>query len=344
VSALVEAFTALQAAVFQTAVLPALYALGLMDFSELAFDATEFALLGIAQIAVAYVLLRPLEAWFPAERWAQRLSVRTDVLYTFLHRIGVLPVAIYAVLTPVIDALDAQLRLMGFIPLGLEDLVPGLAGSVAATFVVYLLVLDLADYWRHRLQHRFSWWWALHSLHHSQQQMTFWTDDRNHLLDDVIGGLWFALIALVIGVPPEQFVAIVWLTRFVESLSHANFRFGFGALGERLLVSPRFHRTHHAIGVGHQGVRYGCNFATLFPLWDIVFGTANFSHRGMATGVADQLQGRDYGETFLTQQWLGFVRLMRAFSGRPEPALTAAHRAENQRLERTDYSEPGALK
>jgi sterol desaturase/sphingolipid hydroxylase (fatty acid hydroxylase superfamily) len=146
--------------------------------------------------------------------------------------------------------------------------------------------------------------------------MSFWADDRNHLLDEVIAGLWFAAVALVIGVPPEQFVLAVMLTRFVESLSHANVRLDFGAIGERLLVSPRFHRTHHGVGVGHEGARYGCNFATLFPVWDIVFGTANFTYRGVATGISDQLTGKDYGDSFLAQQWLGLKRMAACFSTR----------------------------
>ncbi|MCC6534458.1 MAG: sterol desaturase family protein [Burkholderiales bacterium] len=280
-----------------------------MDFSEPAFDATEFVLIGLIQIGAVYVLLRPLEAWFPAEPWADRKAVRVDVLYTFLHRIGLVPIAVYALLRPLVDGTDEMLRALGYIPPGVEDAIPALHDSPFLTFVVYLLVLDFADYWRHRLQHRWGLWWALHSLHHSQRQLSFWADDRNHLLDDVIEGLWFSAIAFMIGVGPEQFVAAVMLIRFVESLSHGNVRFGFGRWGERLLVSPRFHRTHHAIGVGHEGRRYGCNFATLLPLWDIVFGSANFSYRGMATGITDQLGGRDYGESFLAQQWLGLKRL-----------------------------------
>lgn len=307
-SALVDAFAATQALVFQHLVLPSLFALGLMDLAELAFDATEFVLLGLLQISIIYALLRPLEAWFPAERWADRRSVRVDVLYTVLHRIGIVPIGIYALLTPLIDGVDAQLRLFGYIPPGLEDLVPGLISAPFAAFLVYLVVLDFADYWRHRLQHRFAFWWALHSVHHSQRQLSFWADDRNHLLDDVIAGLWFALVAFLIGLPPGQFIAAVLVMRFVESLSHANVRLGFGRIGERLLVSPRFHRTHHAIGIGHDGRYYGCNFATLFPVWDVLFGTACFMRRAEPTGIADQLDGRDYGETFLAQQWLGLKR------------------------------------
>jgi sterol desaturase/sphingolipid hydroxylase (fatty acid hydroxylase superfamily) len=309
-SGITEGFAALQGALFQSLVLPSLYALGLMDLAEPAFDATAFVLLGLVQIVAVYVLLRPLEAWWPVERWSDRRQVRTDVLYTFLNRLGIVPIAIYAVLTPLVDAFDAQLRTWGYIPRNLEDLIPLLALSPLAAFCVYLLVLDLADYWRHRLQHRLRAWWALHSLHHSQRQMSFWNDDRNHLLDELLAGLWFSAVAFLIGVPPEQFVLAVMLTRFVESLSHANLRLNFGRIGSRLLVGPRFHRTHHAIGVGHEGAHRGCNFATLFPLWDIAFGTANFSYRGVETGVADQLQGRDYGAGFFAQQWLGLKRLV----------------------------------
>jgi sterol desaturase/sphingolipid hydroxylase (fatty acid hydroxylase superfamily) len=281
-----------------------------MEFSEQAFDAVEYVLLGVIQLGALYLVLRPLESLVPAERWSDRKAVRPDVLYTFLNRLGLVPVAVYAVLTPLVNTFDAELRAVNYIPPSLESWVPALAQHPFAAFCVYLVVLDLADYWRHRLQHRLRVWWALHSVHHSQRQMSFWNDDRNHLLDELVAGAWFAIVAFLIGVPPGHFVAAVLLTRFVENLSHANVRFGFGAVGERMLVSPRFHRTHHAIGIGHEGARFGCNFATLFPVWDIAFGTANFAYRGTATGIRDQLEGRDYGKTFLAQQWLGLKRMV----------------------------------
>ena len=185
------------------------------------------------------------------------------------------------------------------------------------------MVIDFFEYWRHRLQHGFAWWWALHSTHHSQRQMTLWTDDRNHLLDSLIESLWFALLALVIGIPPAQFVAAVLITNFVESLSHANLRLSFGPVGNRVLVSPSYHRVHHAIGLGHEGPARGCNFATLFPVWDSLFGTAEHRPLYLPTGVRDQLTGADYGSGFWSQQISGIRRLLlaitdtRSASGRP---------------------------
>jgi len=193
----------------------------------------------------------------------------------------------------------------------------GLAELPWASFLLYLLVFDLVNYWLHRAQHQFGWWWALHALHHSQRQMTMWSDNRNHLLDDVLRDAVFALLARFIGVEPGQFVALVALSQLMESLQHANVRLWFGPLLERVLVSPRFHRLHHSIGIGHEsggrGTLGGHNFAVLFPVWDMLFGTANFELRFDATGVRDQLPaegGRDYGRGFWSQQWLGLRRLV----------------------------------
>jgi sterol desaturase/sphingolipid hydroxylase (fatty acid hydroxylase superfamily) len=99
-----------------------------------------------------------------------------------------------------------------------------------------------------------------------------------------------------------------------ESFQHANLRLWFGRIGERLWVSPRFHRLHHSVGLGHESggknTLGGANFGVLLPWWDMLFGTANFEVRFDPTGVRDQVeQGRDYGRGFWSQQWLGLKRL-----------------------------------
>ena len=300
-----EAFAAVHTWLFETVVQPALYAFGLIGIDESAFAATEWFLFGVVEIAVLYALLRPLEAAIPAEHWSDRRGVGIDVLYTFINRLGVVPLGLFALLTPLADWLQSSLGAIGFQPFHIENFVPGLGAVPFVVFVIYLVVLDLAEYWRHRLSHRFEWWWSLHALHHSQRRMSFWTDNRNHLLDDFTQALWSALIALAIGIPPGQFFLAIIFARMIESLSHANIRLPFGAIGERLIVSPRFHRRHHAIGFGHEGAYRGCNFAVLFPIWDILLRTADFRAELEPTGIRDQLTGRDYGAGFWRQQWLG---------------------------------------
>ena len=182
------------------------------------------------------------------------------------------------------------------------------------SLLIYLVVFDFVGYWVHRGQHQLEWWWRLHSLHHAQRQMTMWSDNRNHLLDDVLVDTSVVLVAQLIGVAPGQFIAVVFLTQLSESFQHANLRLWFGTVGERLWVSPRFHRLHHSIGMGHESsgknTLGGSNFGILLPWWDMMFKTANFEQRYDPTGVRDQLENnRDYGRGFWAQQWLGLKRL-----------------------------------
>lgn len=307
-------FAALQDFVFESAVLPLVHQLGLGGYAEQAFDWTEFFLIGALEIPLLFIILGTLEKWRPLEVSINHVENNTDIFYTFLHRLGFVPLMLFLLMTPLVDGLDGWLRMQDIIPPKLEDALPFLHSSPLLSFIFYLFILDFLGYWLHRGQHQINVWWALHSLHHSQRHMSFWSDDRNHLLDDFLMDGAFALVALLIGVAPAQFVTIVIASRVLQSLAHANLRLSFGRIGEYLLVSPRYHRVHHAMGLGHTGLHQGCNFAVLFPVWDVLFRTANFENIYPATGVSDQLEGRDYGSTFLSQHWLALGRVKRSIN------------------------------
>ncbi len=303
-----QLFAQFHAHVFESTVLPLIHAAGLSGYAEQAFDATELFLIGAIEVTLLALILGALEHWRPVELQDEEAK-RVDVLYTLLTRLGIVPLLLFFLLMPLVDGVDGWLRMHDIVPAKIEDFIPALHQWPLLSFLFYLVVLDFVAYWLHRWQHRFEWWWALHALHHSQRQMGFWADDRNHLLDDLLIDGTFALMALGIGVPPGQFISIVVATRVIESLSHANLKWHFGRIGERILVSPRYHRMHHAIGMGHEGAARGCNFAVLFPVWDWMFGTANWVVEFPKTGIRDQLDGRRYGDGFWEQQVLGVVRM-----------------------------------
>jgi sterol desaturase/sphingolipid hydroxylase (fatty acid hydroxylase superfamily) len=312
-TAIAERYTDATGWIFEHALQPLLYALGLMDWAEDAYAWLDFALFGLFGIAIAWMVCRPLEAWRPVELVSQRGAVRTDMLYTFLNRLGLLPLLAFVFLASVQAAWEGWLTEAGLLPPTLEELVPLLRDHPVVAFAAYVVILDFGEYWRHRAQHAFRWWWALHAIHHAQRQMTFWTDDRNHVLDDVIAAVWFGAIALLIGVPPGQFPVIVLILRLAESLSHANVRLDYGRVGERLLVSPRFHRLHHApLSAG----AHGQNYAVLLPVWDWIFGTGDF-RRGVfpPTGAPEEPESLASGG-WLRQQAVGLRRMVGAIGGR----------------------------
>ena len=322
---LTDCFVLIQGWLFDTLVQPVLFALGLASYVEMGFEGIEFALLGVIELTIAYALMRPLEAWWPAEHWTQRRAVRVDVIYSVLNRLGIVPLAVFALLAPGFMELEGWLRFHDIIPRQLEDWLPGLDRHPLTSFFIYLVILDFAEYWRHRLSHTFRWWWALHGIHHSQRQMSFWTDSRNHLLDDLIAGLWFACLSLLIGVPPGHFLGLLIALRLVENLSHTNTRLSFGQLGDYLIVGPRYHRWHHALDLPSD-LRYrgGCNFAILLPAWDILFGTLYLEKELPPTGIHEisneEISARD---NFWAQQKLGLTLFWKALVTRPEKSPSA---------------------
>ena len=322
-----RAFDLAQQGLFEHAVEPLLQRLGEGGWAEDAFDATGWLLVGLAEIAVLLLLIRPLERWRPVEPVTDRTAVRVDVVYTLIHRLGLVQLAMFFLLQPALDATSGWAREQGLPTWHLDALVGsawhGVTDTSVFSFALYLLAFDLLDYLLHRAQHRFAWWWTLHAVHHSQRQMTMWSDDREHLLDDAIRAALFALVSRLVGVAPAQYVALVALTQLVQSLSHANVRLGFGWLGDRLLVSPRFHRIHHAADMparaDEAAVPLACNYASLFPVWDLLFRSARFDGGAAPTGIRDQSfehGGRDYGRGLWAQQLLGLDRLRLALGGR----------------------------
>ena len=311
-----ELFAQAQEWLFEGVVQPLAVWAGLSNILDVAYEGTGWLLVGVLQIVVMVLLLAPLERLWPVASVRDRAAVRVDVLYTLIHRLGLFKLAMYFSFDAVFEQGLGWLRARGLPTWHLDQLWPGLTDQALVSFVIYLVAFDFVNYWIHRGQHQSDRWWALHALHHSQRDMSMWSDNRNHLLDSVVTSLILSVVAALIGVGPGQFVALIALGQLSESFQHANLRCWFGRVGERLWVSPRFHRRHHSIGIGHESVQHGgtvlggCNFGVLLPWWDMLFGTADFERRFDPTGVRDQVeQGRDYGHGFWEQQWLGLRRL-----------------------------------
>ena len=312
---LIDSFETLQTMLFESVVQPIAFACGAGNLLDVAYEGTGWLLIGLLQILILLVFIAPLEKWRPFEPVTDAKGVKVDVIYTLIHRLGLFKLVMFFTFENAVETVFGMLRVHGLPTFNIDAIWPGVSDIAWVSFLIYLIVFDFVHDLIHRGQHHFNRWWALHSLHHSQRQMTLWTDNRNHLLDDVITTLLLSVVAKLIGVGPGQFIALVVLSQLSESFQHANIRCSFGWLGDRLWVSPRFHRLHHAIGIGHESAGRqtlgGHNFGVLFPWWDMLFKTADFSNRYDPTGVRDQVEeGRDYGQSFWAQQKLGFMRFL----------------------------------
>ena len=311
---LLDLWIAVQTWLFETFVSPVLFWSNLMEWYEPAFNAVEFAMLGVVQISVIALVMRLFERRWPLEKDGDERLIGVDRVYTALNKLGVIPLMVFVVAYPITNEIEHLVRAWGFVPPRLERLLPWLGDNALASFLVYFALYDCAAYWVHRGQHRFSWWWALHSLHHSQRRVTVWSDDRNHVFDDLLVTLVLVVFSQIVGVQPDDYVLILMVGRLIESWSHANVDLGFGRIGEKLIVGPRFHRLHHALASPAERHIHDHNFAPVFPIWDILFGTAIYEHKRRPTGVDDPVVDADNGRGWLAQQVSVFGRFIAAIT------------------------------
>jgi sterol desaturase/sphingolipid hydroxylase (fatty acid hydroxylase superfamily) len=320
---LTDVWVDIQSWILETAVHPLLFRLGFMTFSDDAPFVVETVMLGVVQIAVILVVFRTLERLAPAESWPDDRLARVDIVYTLLNKLGLLPLVVFVVLYPVNDWLQELVRDYGLVMPTVEQVLPWLRDKPLLLFLTYFVLYDFAGYWLHRLQHAVPWWWALHSLHHSQRQVTCWSDDRNHLLDDLLASVYFAIVALLIGVQADEYITLLLLGRLIEAFSHANVRFGFGGVLDKVVVDPWFHRTHHARASPAEPRIHDSNFSAVLPVWDVLFGTAVYDYRRRPTGVDSADADADNGKGWLGQQVAGLGRLARAVAATLRPRRSA---------------------
>ena len=305
----------------QNTVLPFLYYVGWMDLAEDANFALDWFLLGILQLCVIAFIFRPLEsserpevfgagASNSMQDWGadHRQAIRVDLIYTVINRLGIFHVFFFFFFSEIFISLSAQLHDFRFERWNVELWWPGVTSNPLVSLFIYLILFDFVDYWYHRISHRFGWWWQLHALHHSQQHMTSWSDNRNHFVDDLIRAIVFSSVALLVGVEPGQFLLIIMLSELIQSWQHGFYQNNFWYL-KYVLVTPQFHRLHHAIDLGYEapgrpGVLGGCNFGVLLPWWDLLFRTASFDFTYRPTGVRDW----PLPANLWAQQWIALRR------------------------------------
>ena len=120
----------------------------------------------------------------------------------------------------------------------------------------------------HYVRHKVEFLWYFHAVHHSQKELSFFTEYRVHPLDD--------LFAMTLGVIPILMVehsyvnvtAILWLRHWHTRIYHSNIRTDFGPL-RYVLVTPQSHRVHHSVEKAHRDR----NFGLTFSIWDHLFAT-----------------------------------------------------------------------
>ena len=151
------------------------------------------------------------------------------------------------------------------------------------TALAAVAICDFLGYCNHRLYHT-RWLWPSHAIHHSDTRLSWLSLLRMHPLDR-LGALFDVLGMTLLGLPDWAVVTAVMVRHYYGHLIHADLPWTLGRF-DLVFISPAMHRWHHALEQRGDGV----NFATVFSIFDRLFGT--FYAPGVCagpTGVDDAI-------------------------------------------------------
>jgi sterol desaturase/sphingolipid hydroxylase (fatty acid hydroxylase superfamily) len=220
-----------------------------------------FALFWHAGLSFCFLALvfRPLEVVFPA-RPGQRFfrpAWLTDLCF-FLGQYLLWNGLALWVLVQVSHWLN------GIVPYSFRHAVASQPWWLQALEVI--LLSDFFIYWGHRLQHRVSFLWRFHAVHHSAEHLDWLAAHREHPLDRIYTVGLINLPALVLGFPIETLAGFIAFRGLWAIYIHSNVRLPIGPL-RVLLGAPELHHWHH------DRDRDAGNYANISPLMDVLFGT-----------------------------------------------------------------------
>lgn len=221
-----------------------------------------------AGLFVLVILFAVLERRWP---WARRGGGRRpglalDLVYWFFTPLVakwltkvVLAVVLVLLALAAGRGLERETLLKGFGPLSRQPL--------WLQVVEVLVAADFIAYWMHRLFHGVTLW-KFHAIHHSSEHLDWLAAVRVHPVNDVVTRAAQLVPLFLAGFPPAILAAYAPALHLFALMLHADVDWTFGPF-RHVIASPVFHRWHHT----REDAAQGKNFAGMFPVWDVLFGT-----------------------------------------------------------------------
>ena len=136
-------------------------------------------------------------------------------------------------------------------------------------WVAAYLLYDLMFYLVHRLGHQVRFFWCIHGVHHTAEEMKLTVAVRGSFL-----GFFHTPLAVlflpVLGFDPFVIYIVQAIAHLYGLYEHVNENIiGKQPLLERLFITPSVHRIHHA----KNHLYLDRNYGETFSIWDKIFGT-----------------------------------------------------------------------
>ena len=103
-------FSQAQEWLFESLIQPLMFSAGMGNLLVDGYTATGWLLVGLIQLLVLVAVIGPLQRWRPVEAVTDRAAIRTDMIYTVIHRLGLFRLALFFSLDTLFDNLFGALR------------------------------------------------------------------------------------------------------------------------------------------------------------------------------------------------------------------------------------------
>jgi sterol desaturase/sphingolipid hydroxylase (fatty acid hydroxylase superfamily) len=179
---------------------------------DMILTADFFSVIALTLLLERLIPTRPQQKWLSA-------SALQDATWFFYQ--AVLHAAVVATWVTLL-AWSCR-RYLAFVPIPDFGVLP-----ISMRLLIFTLLVDLCMWVQHRVNHAVPWFWQLHKIHHSQQELTFFTDFRYHRCEYLVRETFLAIPLIVLGIRVPTIVYFSVLRRWYTPFYHANIKADFG--------------------------------------------------------------------------------------------------------------------
>lgn len=238
-------------------------------------------------LLIALILSATFLVLFAIERFAPLRAPRGELARRLLVNLCVSALAIGTAYFVVAPAAKASLQYVAIERVGLLRWVELPA---ALELMIGFALLDLSFYYWHLANHKISFLWRFHNVHHIDPDLDVSTAFRFHFGEVALSAGLRVLQIVLLGISPLTFATYEIVFQINTLLQHSNIRLPLVVerVLNKVLVTPRMHGVHHS----HVWREDNSNYSVVFSWWDRIHRTLilNIAQSRIVIGIPAYLE------------------------------------------------------
>ena len=211
---------------------------------------------------IFFFLMLLLESYYPQRTWGSRRIFRLG----FHTLIAIINTVIMRL--PTIFLVIPALMLINENEYGILNVYDY---SFFVKGMISLILLDLAFYWWHRINHTVNFFWRFHSVHHLDTHLDVTTSLRFHIGELIMSAMFKVILIFTIGIPISIFIFYEIILSASNQFHHSNIAIPakLNRALEKFIVTPKYHTNHHTVKKESREA----NYSSILTIWDKIFFT-----------------------------------------------------------------------